>query len=866
MEILERTDELNRLHGYFDMVETGRGQMVFVGGEGGIGKTTLIDRFIAEVGSRANIAMVSCDSFRMSGPFGPLFDIAHTFGPGVERLLAEQAPRDRIFRAVESALRNSPDALILIGDDAQWGDESSLELLRFLGRRIGSLSVLFIVAYRNDEISPYHPLRRVLGDLVNAHDVYRMTLAPLTIAAIESLAQGSHYDPVELRERTSGNPFYITEILATDTPDIPDTVRDAVLARVSRISPEGRAVLDAAAIIGIRFDPDLLAQIVDGPTVNEIEECMGYGVLHSAGQMIAFRHGIARDTIVDAISPARYRALQRRIVTCLKDHPRYGSDSALIAFHAEEANDAANAYAYAVAAAKEAAAFLSHREAAAQYGRALRFAQSLTPADRASLLERRAYELCLTGRIDDAIAAQKAAVSLRKETGHVLKHGDDLRHLSRFCWMSGRNDDADRFADAALDVLAPFADSPELAMAYSTLSQLRMLAYGAGEAIEWGERAMTIASALGHSGILVHAMTNVGAVKLLKYDEEGRVLLERALALAVEHGLEDDAARAWIILAWTSLVKRQLAVAGQYLDQGLTYTVEHDLLVMELHLRVNRALVDLARGETRAAEVAAEHLIQHPAALTPTRIHALVVLGSIAARRGEDSTALLDEALELALETHELQRYGPVRLARAEAAWLSGDLDRLESEALACLDAADELGERWLYSELILLLHRADRLTRKPHGLVAPIALELAGDHSGAAKSWLALGIPLEAARAKSFSEDADDLFEALVAFEHLGARRDAYRLNHRLRARGVQRIPRGPRTSTKSNYKSLTDREFEVLLHLATGKLNREIAEALYLSPKTVGHHVSSILAKLEVDSRSAAVDQARKAGIDLT
>lgn len=287
---------------------------------------------------------------------------------------------------------------------------------------------------------------------------------------------------------------------------------------------------------------------------------------------------------------------------------------------------------------------------------------------------------------------------------------------------------------------------------------------------------------------------------------------------------------------------------------------------MELHLRVNRALVDLARGETRAAQLAAEHLIQHPAALTPTRIHALVVLGSIAARRGEDSTALLDEALELALETHELQRYGPVRLARAEAAWLSGDLDRLESEALTCLDAADELGERWLYSELILLLHRADRLTRKPHGLVAPIALELAGDHSGAAKSWLALGIPLEAARAKSFSEDADDLFEALVAFEHLGARRDTYRLNQRLRARGVQRIPRGPRTSTKSNYKSLTDRELEVLLHLATGKLNRQIAEALYLSPKTVGHHVSSILAKLEVNSRSAAVDQARKAGIDLT
>jgi hypothetical protein len=109
--------------------------------------------------------------------------------------------------------------------------------------------------------------------------------------------------------------------------------------------------------------------------------------------------------------------------------------------------------------------------------------------------------------------------------------------------MSGRNDDADRFADAALDVLAPFADSPELAMAYSTLSQLRMLAYRADEAIEWGERAISIASARGHSEILVHAMTNVGAVKLLKFDEEGRVLLERALALAVQHGLEDDAAR-----------------------------------------------------------------------------------------------------------------------------------------------------------------------------------------------------------------------------------------------------------------------------------------------------------------------------------
>ncbi len=258
MDLLERTAHLEQLRDYLRQASGGEGKLVLLGGEAGIGKTTLVERFVREAGAavppiRAEI--VSCDGLKMPGPLGSLFEIAQVLGPEVERLLADEAPRDRLFRAVLAALAGLKQSLVLVGEDAHWTDEASIDLIRFIGRRIGGLRLLFVVTYRDDELGLSHPLRRILGDLATAPAVRRMTLPPLSPAAVRELVRGSGFDPDSLHARTGGNPFFVTEVLAAGAPDVPATVRDAVLARASRLSPEARAVLDAAAVIGEQVEP-----------------------------------------------------------------------------------------------------------------------------------------------------------------------------------------------------------------------------------------------------------------------------------------------------------------------------------------------------------------------------------------------------------------------------------------------------------------------------------------------------------------------------------------------------------------------------------------------------------------------------------
>jgi predicted ATPase len=279
MKMLERESQLATLHDHVQQAAAGRGRLVFLAAEGGGGKTTLVEQLAATLTDDVRMAIVSCDGLKMPGPFGPLFDIATALGPDVEDLLRDHAPRDRIFRAVLSALQSAPQPQILVGEDAHWTDEASLELIRFLGRRLAGTRTLIIVTYREDMLGPYHPLRRVLGDLVNKPAITRMTLRPLSLDAVRTLAASTGIDPVALHERTGGNPFYVTEIVAAGDATLPDSIRDAVLARAAPLSVETRAVLDVAATLGVIFDPDLLEAVIGGPIADAHARVAELGLL-----------------------------------------------------------------------------------------------------------------------------------------------------------------------------------------------------------------------------------------------------------------------------------------------------------------------------------------------------------------------------------------------------------------------------------------------------------------------------------------------------------------------------------------------------------------------------------------------------------
>ena len=381
---------------------------MLVSGEAGIGKTALVDQFCRNVAGDARVLKASCDALSTPGPFGPLRDIAPMLGGQVQQLLTRGAGRDELYYAVLASLGGLDGTAILVGEDAQWADQASLELLRFLGRRVSALRLLFIVTYRDDEVGPTHPLRLSLGDLASAPSVHRIALPPLSEGAVATLAAGSAHDlPSSIADRRqpllrNGNSR------GASAGAIPASVSDAVLARAARLSPEARAALDVAAVLGKTFAFELLTRVA-GPVDAAIDECCAHGVLLASADTLAFRHELARAAILAAISPTRRRLLHGRVLATLRADPAARHDTARLAHHAEAAGDGAAALELATAAAAQAGALRAHREAAAQYARALRHAQGLPDAQRAQLLEGRSYACYLSDQGQAAIEARRAA-------------------------------------------------------------------------------------------------------------------------------------------------------------------------------------------------------------------------------------------------------------------------------------------------------------------------------------------------------------------------------------------------------------------------------------------------------------------------
>src|SRR5215213_10124813 len=528
MDLLERDQHLDHLAELLHLAAAGQGRLVLVGGEAGVGKTTLTDEFCRRVAESVAVLRTSCDALSTPGPLGPVRDLAPALGLQIDPHSHDNDARDRLFREVLAAFASRPAPTVVVAEDAHWADGASLELLRFLGRRIGDLPVLVIVTYRDDEIGADHPLRMVLGDLATASTVQRISLRPLSEEAVQRLAQGSDRDATTLHRLTGGNPFFVTEALAADAESVPATVGDAVLARAARLSPEARALLDVAAVIGSTIDLDLLLSVA-GPVLDEADEGIERGLLRGTDEGLAFCHELARDAILAAIAPLRRRLLHARVLAALRDAPEAERDLARLAHHAEAAGDRAAVLEFATAAAEQAAALHAHREAAAQYARALRFADRLPAAERARLYEGRSLACYLSDQGEEAIAARLEALDIWRELGDPLRQGDNLRWLSHLYWLG---EDAAAAANAALEVLEPLPPGPELAMAYSNLAQLRLLDHDLEGTLRWGTRAIALAEQLGETETLVHALNNVGSARHYAGDDLGHEDLERSLQLA----------------------------------------------------------------------------------------------------------------------------------------------------------------------------------------------------------------------------------------------------------------------------------------------------------------------------------------------
>lgn len=853
--LLEREPFLEQLASILAEVRAGIGRTVLVSGEAGIGKTTLVEHFTRQHEQAARVLWGACEALFTPRPLGPVHDVAFQTQGELRKLLDAEANRSAIFSAFLGELHHSQSPTVVVFEDLHWADEATLDLVKFVGRRIHRTKAMLILTYRNDELGADHPLRFVLGDLPRTY-THSLPLPLLSKAAVAALGLGKGRSIEALYDVTGGNPFFVTEVLASPGSAVPASVRDAALARKAWLSPAAKEVLDLVSVVPGRMEHGLLEAVL-APEAAILEECIGTGMLHAGADGLAFRHELARLAVEEALSAPRRQSLHAQVLAALDRRGQV--EAARLVHHAAQAGDGDAVLRLAPRAARQAAALGAHREAASHYAAALRFADALAPEQRAELFEARSYECYLTSQIQEALDARASALALWQQQARPLDQGRCLRWMSRLSWFVGRKADMERYAEEAVALLQSLPPGSELAMAYSNRAQLHALANESEAAIAWGSRAIALAEQLGDVETLVHARNNVGLALLQQHDDAGWAMLEESLRPALAHGLEEHAARAYTNLACEGISHRAYARAMRYLDEGIAYSKERDLDAWSLYMTAWRARARFEQGLWDEAEEDAGWVLDHASISPIARIPALIVHAWIGVRRGEAAAdLLLDEARALALETGEVQRIGPVAAARAEAAWLKGLAEAAVAEARAAFDLALSHRDARAIGELAFWMWRAGGRAAPPPGCETPYALHMAGDWQAAAEAWQRLGCPYEEALALADGDEAAQ-FKALDIVERLGARPVAERLRRQMQERGVRGVPRGPRPSTKDNPYALTARQMEVLGLLAQGMTNTEIAQRLFISAKTTDHHVSAILAKLGVSSRAEAAAFAR-------
>jgi DNA-binding CsgD family transcriptional regulator len=861
--LLERESSIEQLNEWFGEAAAGRGRLVLVGGEAGIGKTALVRSFCEQRDRQAPVLWGACDGLRTPRALGPFVDIASATGGGLREVVERGEKPTACFAAlVRELAKQSPSIMVL--EDIHWADEATLDVLAMLGRRAETVDALSIVTYRDDGLGANDPLRAVLGDLHRESGVRRLFLQPLSLEAVRRLVPSEGLDAAALHERTRGNPFFVTEVLAAGGGEIPATVRDAVLARAAQLLDPARRVLDALAVVPHGVEVWLLEQLLR-TEVEHLDECLASGMLGSQDRAVAFRHELARLAVEDAIPAHRRVALHRNVLAALRTSPEGCSEPARIAHHAEAAGDRAAVLEFAPAAAERAAALGAHREAAAQYGRALRFAEGLDPSERGELLERRSDEYFVTALQDEAIADIRAALDCYRALGDRRREANALCSLSRRLYCAGRGQ-ADAPARKAVEVLDGLPPGRELARAYALMASLSMNAEDANGTFEWGPQAVDLAERLGERDILAYALNDLGTMEFLTRGPAARGRLERSLRLSLEEGFEDYAARAFIHLAWAATRVRAHALAADYIREGIDYCTERDLDLYLPYLFTRRASIELDQGHWDSAAEDALHVIRDPRSSPDARAPALAALGLARARRGDpDQWPPLEEARGITAPHANLQALAPVAAAWAEALLLEGGVDEVDRATKVAFELSLQRNVPWVVGELACWRRRAGLRVELPEGAAAgPYALSLSGEPGRAAAMWRKLGCPYEAALA--LADDDDDeraLREALDELHALDARPAAAIVSRRLRERGARGLPRGPRPSTRENPAGITARELDVLELLAEGLRNADIAERLVVSERTVGHHVSAILRKLDVHTRGEASAKAARIGL---
>ena len=861
MALIERDGFMESLQGYFDNIAEGEGHCILLSGEAGIGKTALVKAFCRKQANECSFYLGACDALFTPRPLAPLYDVLWQVNKERWPVPPTNEERSALFANFFQELRTKKGKLLIVFEDIHWADEATLDFIMFFSRRIDQLPCLFILTYRDSEVYSKHPLRNVLGQLP-PDSFTKMVLTPLSKRAVVEMATKKGYSGEDVYTISGGNPFYVNEILASYSPGIPDNIKDSILSVYERQHEGTKNAWQIWSVMPEGLEVDRIPKLKSSWDINH---CFAINVIVVQNDKVVFKHELYRRTIEESLNPMKRIDLNKMVLEMFLDSFEEKGEVERILHYAKNANEKKLVVKYAPEVAAKASSIGAHKEASKLFRTAIEYCEGNDTSQLANLYEAYAYECYLSNQIKEAIVFTEKALNLWKGKNDVEKTGDSTRFLSTLWWFDGNRKNAINFARAAIEVLKNQPASPAKALAFSNMSQLKMLSDEHVECNLWGEQAIKMGQDLGNAETLSCALNNLGSVQICipSSTQKGIRMVQESLEIALQNAYHEHAARAYTNLGAASVRIKNYPPAWNAFNEGTRYCEEHGLNSWTSYMSSWNARLNLETGNWSMARSIADNLLKNENQLAVIKITVLIVLAKIIMREGErDAMPFLLEAKAQSFETMELQRIIPSMVALLEYEWLSGKTVIQKEDIEQTIVLMDNAGIDSEKNEFMFWMAKAGRKFPAVEEIDEAFNTSSAAKVLKAAAYWEKIGCPYEQALVLFEGKD-DDKRKAIAMIQELGATAVYEKMKQDMRNLGIKNIPRGIRQSTRSNAAFLTGREMDVLQLLKEELQNKEIAAQLYISAKTVDHHISSILFKLDANSRSKAVTQAVRMGI---
>lgn len=862
MMLTGREHELGELGRWLDRARAGCGGLVLVRGDSGAGKTAFVETFLERWCAGDRVLASACDPLSTPRPLGAIHDVADQLGPVTQSRLRDSDQPHEIFAAVFEELTGQPSVLVI--DDMHWADQATIDLYRYVLRRVTRTRSLAVGVVRDDEIGAGHPMRSLLGDVARSPHAGTLVVPPLSLDAVTALIGWRDVDAAWLHRVTGGNAFFVCEMLDHTGSDLPTTVRDAILARTADLDAAAWDLLHLLACAPGAIPDRLLGDLGVGlPALRTLHEAK---LIRRSSRGVAFRHDLCRLAVSGVLPPGAEPELHRRFIDA---YERCGDvDPAVITHHAVRAGDSDRIRHAAAEAGHAAARTGAHTQATEFFRLALDHKGELTAAAEAELLECLAGEYYLTDRLDEAISSCRRAMDIRRSLGASVEVSADHHALAVYQWYNANRVAAEDHVAQAISVLSndggreTQAALAQLGHAFAMQAFLAVQTSDLTQAGALITQARQIAGRTCDPALDVRIALIEGYCAMLSGREDARDDVLSVLRSGPRH-IDEVYSSGYSNLSYLDVEQRRLRQATELLDVSLPLMVEYDLPVCRVWQLGSRSRLALMVGNWADAAADARAVLDSPGAplarTWPLLIHALVSM-----RRDGSGAEVLDEAWALAQRYQEPLRLLPVAAAITERSWLTGVPDDRLERCRELLERHRGDGLQWARGELAVWLSRLDPAgLGETTGVAEPYRLLLDGDHLAAAEMFDRLGTPYDAALALTDSGETGPARRGLDILDGLGAAEVAARVRRELRARGITAVPARRRATTLANPEGLTVRQIDVLRLLDAGLTNAEMAERLYLSVKTVDHHVSAILDKLGVGNRRDAVRRARELGV---